>query len=240
VRGARTWCSVVVMQCTCTCASCCGTDESMNEHKHTHARGMHAVTMELSVRDITNVEEAEGLVADAEDVGYARQRTRPMMRPMHMLQNHIVIVKALGVLIVLFVCVIAVGVVGIVTSEPCFTAESDCIRVTEPCFASGPECDPVDRLMYIDLMNDNAINGTRYINLTTCIFLHRWTHTSYGSNFTVCQPDTGPPILDIYLNGSLTDTEQWKVLKYMIPQIDASIEKAGMYLTNYVRNTSNK
>jgi hypothetical protein len=162
---------------------------------------------------------------DDTDLGYGRQRLRPFQN----LRDHIVIVKWLGVLIILCVCMTVVGIVGILT------AETSC--------ATGPDCDQMRPRVYINFMHDNAIDGTHYLNLTTCIFIHRWRSVAYGSNYTVCQTDAGPAILDVYLNGSLSyfiDVEQWTVLKYMMPEIDASIEKASSYLANYVPDTSGK
>jgi hypothetical protein len=177
-------------------------------------------------REIVNVEDGEELSdRDDTDVGCRQYR----LQPMEHLRKHILIVKWLGVLIILCTCLTAFGIVGRVTAKPCSVSE--------------PECDPIQPKVYIDFMHDYAIDGTRYLNLTACIFIHRWRFASYGSNFTVCQPDTGPAILDINLNGSLplfADTEQWKALKFMIPQIDASIEKASLYLANYVPDISGK
>jgi hypothetical protein len=182
-------------------------------------------------------QEVELTDQDIEDIGYTQRR----LCPMQTLRDHIVIVKALGVLIILFVCLIVVGIVGIISAEPCSATESDCIIVSaKPCYVTEQDCDPPESRVYIDVRDNHEIVNTRYTNLTTCIFIHHWRYVSYGSNFTVCQTDAGPATLDIYLNGGLsifTDTEQWEVLKYMIPQIDASIEKAGRYLSDYVPDT---
>jgi hypothetical protein len=66
---------------------------------------------------------------------------------------------------------------------------------------------------------------------------------AHDANYTVCQTTDGSASIDIFLNDSfihVDDVQQWKVLKLMIPRIDASIEKAESYQTLYVPDTASR
>jgi hypothetical protein len=145
-----------------------------------------------------------------------------LRRPVQNLRDHIAIVKWVGVLLMVCLCM---STIGIVVSN----VKAGCAL-------------PLDRELiggHVVYTHDYSIHDVWSPNLTVCVFIDRCSFTEKSTNYTVCITEDGHTRIDININGSFvhySGVDQWRTLKTMVARIDASLEKAETYSRQYVSN----